>query len=240
MRLDGMIFDLDGTLTDTFSVCFVAFRETLRVFTGRSFSDEEIMATFGPSEDGMLQHWVPDRWEECLRLYLSVYEREHRRIARTFPGVETALGLLRERGIPLAVVTGKGAQSAAISLAQLGLTPYFECIETGSPEGSVKPRCIQRILARWGVAPNRVAYLGDVASDVEASRAVGVLPLAAAWEKRSDAAVLRALKPLAVFDDVPEFIQWIETTVEPRNERVSRSRHAPSSHAGESPRDTGD
>lgn len=216
MQFDGMIFDLDGTLTDTFAVCFIAFREALHHFTGRDFTDEEILARFGPSEEGMLQRWVPDCWEECLRLYLAVYEREHRRVARIFPGVETALGLLGERRIPLAVVTGKGAQSAAISLGQLGLARYFDCVETGSPDGSVKPRCLRKILARWGAPPDRVAYLGDVPSDIEASRAVGVLPLAAAWETRSDAAALHALKPLAVFDAVPQFIQWIDRTVEPR------------------------
>lgn len=215
MRLDGMIFDLDGTLTDTFGVCFIAFREALRPFTGRTYSDEEILAHFGPSEEGMLQRWVPDRWEECLRLYLTVYEREHRRIGRTFPGVETALNLLRARGIPLAVVTGKGPQSAAISLAQLGLTPYFDCVETGSPEGGVKARCLARVLTRWGVPADRVAYLGDVVSDIEASRAVGVIPLAAAWEERSDEVALRALQPLAVFSAVPQLIDWIRATVEP-------------------------
>ena len=230
MRLDGMIFDLDGTLTDTFRVCFIAFREALQPFTGRSFTDEEIMARFGPSEEGMLRRWVPDRWEECLRLYLTAYEREHRRIARTFPGIETALGLLRERGMPLAVVTGKGPPSAAISLAQLGLAPYFDCIETGSPEGGVKTRCIERVLTRWGIAPGRVAYLGDVASDIEASRAVGVIPLAAAWEKRSNATALRALEPLAVFDTVPQFIDWIHATVEPRAAGPGRPGAATSSN----------
>ncbi len=217
MQLDGMIFDLDGTLTDTFDVCFVAFREALRPVTGRAYSDEEIMARFGPSEEGMFQRWVPDRWEECLRLYLAAYEREHRRLARTFPGVETALSLLKSRGIWLAVVTGKGPHSAAISLQQLGLASYFDGVETGSPEGAVKPRCIQRVLKRWGIPPGRVAYLGDAPSDVEASRVVGVQPLAAAWDERSDAAALRALDPLAAFDAVPQFIRWIETTLEVRS-----------------------
>jgi phosphoglycolate phosphatase-like HAD superfamily hydrolase len=215
-----MIFDLDGTLTDTFAVCFTAFRETIQAVTGRSATDDEIYAHFGPSEEGMFQRWVPDRWEECLRLYLAAYEQEHRRVGRTFPGIETALELLRVRGIPLAVVTGKGPKSTAISLKQLGLASYFDCIETGSPEGSVKPRCIHRVLARWGVCPDRVAYLGDASSDVEASRAVGVLPLAAAWERRSDARALRILRPVVVFGTVPEFIQWIETTVEPRAENA--------------------
>ncbi len=230
MQLDGMIFDLDGTLTDTFAVCFTAFRETIRTVTGRSATDDEIYSHFGPSEEGMFQRWVPDRWEECLRLYLTAYEREHRRIGRIFPGIETALGLLREREMPLAVVTGKGAQSAAISLAQLGLAPYFDCIETGSPEGSVKVRRIEQVLTRWEVAPNRVAYLGDVASDIEASRTVGVIPLAAAWEKRSNATALRALKPLAVFDTVPRFIEWIRATVEPRATGPRRAGAATSSN----------
>ncbi len=216
MQLDGMIFDLDGTLTDTFDVCFAAFREALQPVTGRTCSDEEIMARFGPSEEGMFQRWAPDRWEECLRLYLAAYKREHRRLARTFPGVETALGLLKARGIRLAVVTGKGPQSAAISLEQLGLASYFDGVETGSPQGAVKPRCIQRVLEQWGIPPGRVAYLGDVPSDVEAARAVGVQPLAAAWDERSEAAALRARDPLAVFDAVPQFIRWIETTVDVR------------------------
>ena len=216
MHLDGMIFDLDGTLTDTFRVCFAAFRDALQPFTGRTYSDEEIMARFGPSEEGMLQRWVPDRWEECLQLYLAAYEREHRRTARTFPGVENALGLLKARGIRLAVVTGRGPHSTAISLAQFGLAPYFDSVETGAPEGAVKPRCIRRVVERWGVPAGRVAYLGDVPSDVEAARAAGVRPLAAAWEERSNASALRALEPLAVFSTVPQFIRWIETTVEPR------------------------
>jgi phosphoglycolate phosphatase-like HAD superfamily hydrolase len=228
MELDGMIFDLDGTLTDTFRVCFAAFREALRPVTGRTHTDEEIMARFGPSEEGMFQRWVPDCWEDCLRLYLAAYEREHRRIARTFPGIETALELLRARGIPLAVVTGKGPRSAAISLTQLGLAPYFDCVETGSPEGGVKSLCIQRVLERWRVPPSRVAYLGDVPSDVEASRLAGVRPLAAAWEERSDASALRALNPVAVFDAVPQFIRWIETTVEPRPGAMPRSGTASS------------
>lgn len=227
MQLDGIIFDLDGTLTDTFVVCFTAFRETIRAVTGRYPTDDEIFAHFGPSEEGMFQRWVPDRWESCLRLYLSAYEREHRRIGRIFPGVENALEALKALEIPMAVVTGKGPRSTAISLAQLGLGRYFDAVETGSPEGGVKPRCLRRVLTHWGVTPDRVAYLGDVPSDIEASRAVGVIPLAAAWEKRSDAAALRALEPLAVFETVAQFIEWVERTVDrrldaPRNPDASR------------------
>ena len=217
MRLDGLIFDLDGTLTDTLSVALTVFRETLRQFSGQSYTDEEIVAQFGPSEEGMFQHFAPDRWEECLRRYLELYEREHRRAGRIFSGIDTALDLLATRRIPLAVVTGKGPKSAAISLTQLGLRRYFDLIETGSPEGGVKPACIRSVLARWGIAPDRIAYLGDAVSDIEAARAAGLIPLAAAWDKRAEPAALRSLAPAAVFDTVEEFVDWI-ATLEPPGE----------------------
>ena len=97
MRLDGLIFDLDGTLTDTLSVALTVFRETLRQFSGQSYTDEEIIAQFGPSEEGMFQHFAPDHWEACLRRYLELYEREHRRAGRIFPGIDTALDLVGRR-----------------------------------------------------------------------------------------------------------------------------------------------
>ena len=63
MNLGGLIFDLDGTLTDTLPVALAAFREAVRVYSDRSYTDEEIVARFGPTEEGMLQRLVPDRWE---------------------------------------------------------------------------------------------------------------------------------------------------------------------------------
>jgi beta-phosphoglucomutase-like phosphatase (HAD superfamily) len=39
-RLDGVIFDLDGTLTDTLPVAFSAFRTAVAQFTPRQFSNE--------------------------------------------------------------------------------------------------------------------------------------------------------------------------------------------------------
>ena len=217
MKLDGVIFDLDGTLGDTLPVCFAAFRRALEGFSGRHYTDEEIAALFGPSEEGMIRRLVPDRWQACLEVYLAAYEEESARRARLFPGIETALRLFERRGVALAIVTGKGARSAAISLQHLGLAEFFDVVETGSPDGSVKPLAIQRVLGKWSAAPDRVAYVGDVPTDMEAAKEAGVIPLAAGWAATSDADSLRALSPLEMFRDVPDFIAWIEKNVEPRS-----------------------
>lgn len=214
MKLDGVIFDFDGTLGDTLPVCFAAFRRALEGFSGRYYTDEEIAALFGPSEEGMIQRMVPDRWQACLEAYLAAYEGESARRARLFPGIETALRLLKRRGVALAIVTGKGARSAAISLRHLRLAEFFDVVETGSPDGSVKPLAIQRVLAKWGAAPDRVAYVGDVPTDMEAAKEAGVIPVGAAWAVSSSADDLRALSPLETFRSVESFIRWIEKNVD--------------------------
>lgn len=164
----------------------------------------------------MIRRLVPDRWQACLEAYLAAYE-ESARSARLFPGIETALRLLRKRGHALAIVTGKGAASAAISVEHLRLGAFFDVVETGSPDGSVKPLAIKRVLAKWGAPPNQVAYVGDAPADIQAAREVGVIPLAAGWAATSDADTLSALSPLETFRDVQDFIAWIKKNVEPRS-----------------------
>ncbi len=230
-----MLFDLDGTLADTLPVCFVAFRRSIEAFTGQRLSDEEIMARFGPSEEGILQRLVPDRWEACLRFYLELYEQEHRRRARLFPGIEAVLRRLKAGGLALGIVTGKGAQSAAISLRDLGLDGLFDAVETGVPGGSIKPVAIRRVLARWNMTPARAAYVGDAPGDIQAARAVGLLSLAVAWDTCSSVEALAEAAPHALFTRVEEFRRWIEANLERRLNRRQRNPAGAKPAAGPPP-----
>lgn len=209
MRLEGVIFDLDGTLGNTLPVCYAAFREALLAHTGREYADAEVDALFGPSEEGIIRRAVPaDQRHDCLEAYLAAYERNHDLAPRPFPGMAEALDTLARRGLRLGLATGKGPRSAAISLRRLGLADRFDVIEVGSPEGAVKPDAIRRILARWGVAPEHAAYVGDTAADIEAAREAGVIPLAAAWAPTARRDELLAAQPAALFTDVAELVAW--------------------------------
>jgi phosphoglycolate phosphatase-like HAD superfamily hydrolase len=208
MRLDGMIFDLDGTLADTLPACFAAFRRAFAARGHRPLSDAELMGYFGPSEEGIFQRLAPDDWPAYLAAYLEAYEGEHLKAA-LFPGIEDALRHLRRLRVPLAIVTGKGRDSAAISIRLLGLDRYLDGWEPGAPTGIVKPAAIARVLDRWRLSPERVAYLGDTPEDVRAARTAGLIPLSAAWDGRADPERLRAAGPRAVFPAVDDFRRWI-------------------------------
>lgn len=211
MDIQGIIFDFDGTLGNTLPICFSAFRIVLKEFLGRDFTDSEIENYFGPDEEGIFRQLVPDRWQECLEAYLYYYEQYHQRYVGGFKGIHEALDLLQAQDIPIAIVTGKGAQSLAISLNYLGLEAVFNPIESGSPNGAEKPRSIQKIIQSWQIAPEWGAYLGDAPSDVHSARLSGVIPLAAAWSPTSHYQSLLSAEPSRIFPSVQTFINWIES-----------------------------
>jgi len=214
MRLQGIIFDLDGTLGDTLPACFVPFRRAMKDFSAREYPNDEIAGLFGPSAEGIIPRRVPDGWEACLRAYLAAYRESLPEHARPIPGMKEALLRLRTLGMKLAIVTGKGPHSADLPLKHLDLADSFEVMEPGSPEGSVKPAAIRRVLARWGTAPHQVAYVGDAPSDMEAAREAGVIPLGAAWLPTTTARVLQAMSPAPTFLTLQDFIRWVEATLD--------------------------
>lgn len=212
-RLSGIIFDLDGTLADTIPVCLAAFRATFHEHTGRYFTDAEILALFGPSEEGSLQRVLHRDWERGMDSFLIAYEAAHDACEAPFTGIVSLLDWLGRKKVKVAVVTGKGPKSAAISLSCLGLEERFELVEAGAPEGPIKPRSMRRVLERWRISPEQVAYLGDSPSDVDAARSVGVVALSAMWAPGSARDLILAKSPDAAFETVDAFRSWLDQRV---------------------------
>ncbi|MDN5302343.1 MAG: hypothetical protein PWQ60_1857 [Thermoanaerobacteraceae bacterium] len=210
MDLKGVIFDLDGTLLDSLPVCYSCFRNTLKHYVDRDFSDSEIRAMFGPSEEGIFKKLLPDSWEDCLRFYLEQYDKAHSEYDRPFPGIKDALELLRERKVRLAIVSGKGPKSMEISLRHSGLGKFFEVVVTGSEHGANKIYDINQVLKRWGLSPDSVAYVGDMAYDISAAKEAGVFAIAAAWAGTAEFEKLKAMKPSLICPDVETLIEWIK------------------------------
>ena len=209
MTTKGLIFDFDGTLADTLPLCIRAFRSSIEPHLGRSISDAEIIATFGPAEEGTIKALIPDRYQEGVSAYLTHYEQYHADYPDLFPGIQSLLTELRAKHVRLALVTGKGERSAALSLTFYQLTPYFSAFGFGDPEINSKTRNINRIVADWNLLPDEVLYIGDAPSDIVACRKAGVPIVAAAWASTAEPDVLAELKPDGLFDSVDKFRAWL-------------------------------
>jgi pyrophosphatase PpaX len=207
MPITALIFDMDGTLGDTLPSILIALRETFARFAGHVYTDDEILAMFGPSEEGMIRRHVPsDVYEPALQYYLDRYAEMHAQ--QPFPGIRELMAHLKERGVRVGVATGKGLKSASISMRAYGLESFIDRLETGSAQGAVKPELIHSIVAGWGVPADQVGYVGDAQSDMADARTAGVMPLGAAWSQSST--ITDADTPYR-FTSVEALKRWLES-----------------------------
>jgi phosphoglycolate phosphatase/pyrophosphatase PpaX len=209
-KIKAVIFDLDGTLANTLPLCIRAFRDAIEPLILRRVSDEEIIATFGPSEEGTIRALAPDHYEQGVADYLHFYKAHHGICPQPFAGIRELLKNLQEKDIRIAMVTGKGKHSTAISLAQFGLLSFFGVLETGAAHGPRKPEGITNVLHQWpDLSKEEVIYVGDAPSDIEACRKTGIAIVAAAWAETAEPDKLAELHPDELFYTVADFAHWI-------------------------------
>lgn len=208
--IKAVIFDLDGTIGNTLALCVAAFKKTIEPIIGREFSNEEIIATFGPSEEGTIMKLIPEHYDNGIAGYLEAYKELHGMCSTPFEGMEDILKWLKSKNIIVALVTGKGRKSCDITLDVYQMADFFDMVETGSPEGPIKPEGIMAVLNKFNLNPNEAIYVGDAPSDVISSRKVGVPVISAAWADTADVEELKKLNPDEIFTTVDELKNYLE------------------------------
>jgi len=210
-----VIFDIDGTLTRTNDLIFESFNHVSEKFVGKRMSHQEIVALFGPPEEGGLARVVPsDDVDEAMDELCRFYRDHHEDLAALHPGVEDILRYLKSHRVKLAIFTGKGKRTTGITLDALNISSYFDLIVSGSDVVNHKPHHegIAKVLDHFSLLPDTVLMVGDSAGDVKASRAAGVKVAAVVWDSYDRESVLRANADF-VFYSVDELYDWLKRNI---------------------------
>ena len=180
---DGFIFDIDGTLTSTNQLIFNSFNFIAEKYLGRTFTDEEIIAMFGPTEDVILKELCGDRYEEARNDYYKYYS-EHHGIAGLYEGIKEILHYLQSKDYPIGIFTGKGRTASQITLEKLGVDHYFNLIVSGDDVENHKPspEGILKFINHFNLKPEKVLMIGDSVSDVKASKEAGIKIASVLWD----------------------------------------------------------
>ena len=211
----GVLFDIDGTLTRTNELIFATFNFIAAKYSNRTYEPREIIALFGPPEEGALIPIVgEERLDEAMDDLCEFYRGHHRAMASLHEGMGDVLSFLGTKGIPLGVFTGKGRRTAMITLEALGIAGYFDMIVSGNDVLRHKPdpEGICRFIDAFGLAPAEVLMVGDALGDITASKAAGATSVAVLWDSYDGERVARAGAD-AVFHDVGGFFSWLKNDV---------------------------
>jgi HAD superfamily hydrolase (TIGR01509 family) len=196
-RPEAIIFDLDGTLADTFALIVSSWNAAVSGPMGRTYAPEEVIARFGLPEHGMIRreldgHPGVDDADETFHRH---YEAEHDSVS-AFTGVGAMLHAVHAAGIPMGVMTGKGRRTLDITLDKLRWTDLFGSTVTGDDVVNQKPAPdgVEKAARELGAAPAASVYVGDSPVDIQAGKAAGMTTVAAAWHAH-DNDRLRAANP---------------------------------------------
>ena len=200
------LFDLDGTLLDSFGLILTSFHHTARIHLGRDFSDEYWMSGVGTPLRTQLSHVA--RSDEELDAMLDTYRtfnlENHDAMAKAYPGVVDLVRTLHRGGAKLALVTSKLSTGANRGVRLLDLDDEFRVrvcaddVEHGKPH----PEPVLRALDLLDSTPSEALFIGDSEHDMLAGRAAGVETVAVRWGPFPDAK-LTASEP-SHWIDTPE------------------------------------
>jgi putative hydrolase of the HAD superfamily len=119
----------------------------------------------------------PDLDEARLAAWDTGYEQAFRGAWRALPDGIALLGVLRERGVPYGALTNMSADYQRDKLARVGLSDVPLLVSTDDlGRGKPDPQVFRLGCRRLGVAPDRVAYVGDELDiDARGARDAGLI-----------------------------------------------------------------
>ena len=219
MKVDAVLFDLDGTLVDSLADLARSVNTVLvarghpphrmdayRRFVGEGIG-ELVRRALGADA-------ATSEVDACVDLVRREYGASWDRETRPYPEIVTTLASLRARGLRLAVFSNK-PHGITVSVAERFFgNDAFDVVlgaEAGFPR-KPDPQGALEIARRLDVSPRRCIYVGDSATDMRTARAAGMTALGALWgfrdaEELAEAGAARLIaKPsemLTVLDEDP-------------------------------------
>lgn len=179
-----VIFDLDGTLTDSADGIVASFRHALASIGAEVPPGDLAGRVVGPPMHQTLQGMgLGERADEAVAAYREDYTSRGWARNRLFDGIDRLLADLRAAGVRLAVATSKAEPTARRILDHFGLTDHFEVIAGASVDGSrsSKADVVAHALAQLDPVPARVLMVGDRAHDVAGAAEHGIDTVVVGW-----------------------------------------------------------
>ncbi|TDO11721.1 HAD superfamily hydrolase (TIGR01549 family) [Mycobacterium sp. BK086] len=179
-----VIFDLDGTLTDSADGILASFRHALAAVGAEVPAGDLATRVVGPPMHLTLSGLgLGERADEAIAAYRADYTSRGWAMNSLFDGIPQLLGDLRAAGVRMAVATSKAEPTARRILEHFELAEYFDVIAGASVDGarSSKADVLAHALGQLQPLPDRILMVGDRAHDVEGAAEHGIDTVVVGW-----------------------------------------------------------
>ena len=210
---DTILFDLDGTLTDSGLGITKAVQYALGQM-GYEVPPRESLFTFigPPLHKSFQRHYGMDEATavEAVRQFRVYYNQMGGILENeVYAGVRELLRDLKQAGKRLMIATSKPQAAAELVMHHFGLDEYVPEIIGGTDDTrNTKGKVIAYALREFGVNPETTVMVGDREHDILGAAENGIPAIGITWGY-GDRAELEGAGAKAVFDTPEETVQYI-------------------------------
>jgi phosphoglycolate phosphatase len=214
LRYRAVLFDLDGTLVDSYTALAEAVNYARRQHGLHELSGVRIRDFVGDGLQTLLQRAFETN--EVPGSVQVAFETRYDEIccgeSKVLAEVEATLAQLSKLGVVMAVCTNKPTSFSRKILEFLELAPYFRAIVGPDLAGARKPEALHVLctLESTGCRPSEALFVGDMPIDVHAARNSGV-DVAVVPTGSSSSEQLRASNPDHYLDRFSDLLKVIRT-----------------------------
>lgn len=183
MKYKGVIFDLDGTLSDSVP-CILKCSSLVHKTMGIPWDETQQRKSIGkPLYQCALEVAGEDRVEEYLNTSRYFSQKYLGDMIRPFAGIIELLAKLQKTGIQMCVATSRLKWGADLSCEKIGATPYLTKIIGVEDTKTHKPEPEPAILAlqAMGINADEAVFVGDSPVDINCGKNAGTDSIAVGW-----------------------------------------------------------
>ena len=173
----GVIFDLDGTLIDSYGAITESLNHALSSLGEATLPEASVRRMVGHGLEELVEQVLgAARVGDGVRLFRERYAEVGVRGSRALPGVTTTLAELSRRGYRMGVASNKPARFGEEIVRGLGMEPHLP--EVLGPDRVEHPKphreMVDRLLDLLQLERTEVVYVGDMVVDLQTCRNAGV------------------------------------------------------------------
>lgn len=189
MRVQAVLFDLDGTLLDTLEDIANSANSALLRYGLPTHSVDAYRYFIGDGVTMLISRALPDESRDsdiiakCVKGFRQDYSRNWNVKTRPYEGVPELLDALAAKHIKMAILSNKPDDFTKQCVSELLPNHNFEMILGQRDAIPIKPDPVGalQIADRLGITPSRFLYLGDSAIDMKTAVRAGMFPVGALW-----------------------------------------------------------
>ncbi len=218
MTLKALLFDMDGTLSDTDPIHMLAWQDTFRIheiFVDDAIYHARIVGRMNPF---IVRDFLPQLNDTEVDKVVEEKEDAFKRLAtklEPLPGLSRILEWRISQGLQTALVTNATHHTVPFNLQALGLDDYFQVrvLADDVPAGKPDPRHYEAALHRLNIQASEAIAFEDSPSGVRSAAGAGIITVGLTTTQSSED--LKASgATLAVPDfTAPELWEFLEERV---------------------------